>query len=87
MRGRIKSGANLAYARKPDNKDRTANMGEVVAVNFRAGRKLGGFLPEEVGQATHRPARQRGIRRLFGFGGDEPAIICRPELYGPDDCV
>jgi hypothetical protein len=63
-------------------------MGEVVAVNFRAGRKLTGFLPEEIREAPHRPMRQRGIRRFLGFaGGDEPAIICRPESYGPDDCV
>jgi hypothetical protein len=62
-------------------------MGEVVAPNFRAGRKLTGFLPEVVGEAPHGPVRKRGIRRFFAFGGDEPAIICRPESYGPDDCV
>lgn len=71
---------------KPGSKDRTANMGEIVAVNFRAGRKLSGFLPEETAEAPH--MRQRSMCRFFGFaGGDEPAIICRPESYGPDDFI
>jgi hypothetical protein len=63
-------------------------MGEVVAVNFRVGRKLTSFLPKETGEAPHKFERQRGARQLSTFAerGD-PAIISRPESYGPDDCV
>jgi hypothetical protein len=62
-------------------------MGEVVAVNFRIGRKLTGILPKEIGEAPHKPERQRRVRQLLNFAErGEPAIISRPELYGPDDC-
>jgi hypothetical protein len=63
-------------------------MGEVITVNFRAGRKFTGFLPAETGKVPHRPERQGRFRELFGFARSaEPAIICRPECFGPDDCL
>jgi hypothetical protein len=62
-------------------------MGEVIAVNFRVGRNLTGFLPKEIGEAPHKLERQRRVRQLFTFAErGEPAIISRPESYGPDDC-
>jgi hypothetical protein len=63
-------------------------MGKVVAANFRVGRKLTGFLPEEIGEALHKFERQRRVRQLFTFAkGGEPAIISRPESCGLDNCV
>jgi len=63
-------------------------MGEVVAVNFCVGRNLTvAFLPEEIGEAPHKLERQRRVCELFTFAKrGEPAIISRPESYGPDDC-
>jgi hypothetical protein len=59
-------------------------MGKVVAANVRVGGTLTGFLPEEIGEASHK----RRVRQLFTFAkAGEPAIISRPESYGLDDCV
>jgi hypothetical protein len=67
--------------------DRTVNMGEVVAVNFCVGRTLAGFHPKEIGEPPHKHEQQRRVRQLFTFAErGEPAIISRPESYGPDDC-
>jgi hypothetical protein len=62
-------------------------MGEVVAVNFRNGRKLTGILPNEIGEAPPKLERQRRVRQLLTFAErGEPAIISRPESCGPEDC-
>jgi hypothetical protein len=65
---------------KSDNTDRTINMGEVVAADFRVERKLTGLLPEENSEASHKLERQRRVRQLLTFAiGGEPAIVSRPE--------
>jgi hypothetical protein len=63
-------------------------MGKVIAANFRVGRTVTAFLPEESGEATHNFERQSRVRQLIAFvKAGEPAIISRPESYGLDDLV